>query len=746
MVLEKESKYLMVAVTAHCIASARDVLFGFAMFEDDYQQPNEDAPSSFNWRNVLFTLVEHWQWILLCLLVSATLTVIYLQRAPVIYAATAVLKFETEKPKILNIEEVVDENYHDEELVSEKLGEVDQLLKNRDILQRVVTANHLASDPRFLPTAQSSNAVDEAWLVSQLSQQVQAKPRKGTHLVDVTVENGDPALCAQLANSLVDEFIRHNAESYKTESLQATAFLADEARDLQRKLNNAEAQMQEYRDQSLSLEQRQAIVADNLKNLNEKVESAKADRLRLETDYKPVQRLDNDVENLLQLPTIATDPSVVAARAAIGGQEVDFANLKHMYREKHPVYIQARSKLEELYRVLSNTTLRVAQVMRTTYENALARESTLREELSKQETEAQDLNKQFVPYNVLLRDIEQYRSLYDAVVKRIGETTIASNIEDQRIQVFERAEVPKWPSKPKKLEVVVLGLLGGLGLSIAVTLGVGLMDDSFKTLTETEQALKMPVLTTIPEIPSVRADERRIVVDDNGPTSGSESFRFLRTSLSLQDGEKPLRTFLFTSVVPGEGKTFCAVNYAASLARQGLKTVVIDCDLRRPMVDEFLWEVKTDRWGLAQMISHNLEMDDVVRGTAIENLWIIPAGPYVVKSSELLARCPFNLILEDALRRFDRVVVDSAPIFGVSDTLLLVRHTDAVCLVVWAWHTSRASVMRAVQLLERSGAPATGIILNALPRNRRTGYRDPYYDYGYYPKKSPAPAEKQETV
>jgi len=417
-----------------------------------------------------------------------------------------------------------------------------------------------------------------------------------------------------------------------------------------------------------------------------------------------------------------------------------------VYREKHPVYIQARSKLEELRRVLSNTTLRVAQVMQTTYENALARESTLRDELGRQEAEAQDLNKQFVPYNVLLRDIEQYRSLYDAVVKRIGETTIAGNIADQRIQVFERAEVPKWPTKPKKLEVVMFGLLGGLGLCVAVTLGIGLMDDSFKTLTETEQALKMPVLTTIPEIPSVRAEEKRIVVDDNGPTSGSESFRFLRTSLSLQDGEKPLRTFLFTSVLPGEGKTFCAVNFAASLARQGLKTVVIDCDLRRPMVDEFLWDVKTERWGLAQMISHNLEMDDVVRGTAIENLWIVPAGPYVAKSSELLARCPFNVILEDALRRFDRIVVDSPPIFGVSDTLLLVRHCDAVCLVVWARHTSRATVRRAIHLLERSGGSAMGIILNALPRNRRTANGDPYYDYGYYPKRSEEPVEKQEPV
>ncbi|HUI06204.1 MAG TPA: polysaccharide biosynthesis tyrosine autokinase [Verrucomicrobiae bacterium] len=711
------------------------------MFDDDYQQPEETGLSSFDWRNVFYILLEHSKLIALCLIVSTGLAVVYLSRAPVIYAASAVLKFETGKPKILDIEGVVADDYDSEDAVNEKVNEIGQLLKNRTILARVIATNNLATDPRFVDRP-VRNPTALAALAGRLSGMVHVQLRKGTHLIDITVEHTDPRLTAQLANSFVDELLRQNAESYKTASQLAATFLAEEAQQLQHKLNDAEAKLQTYKDQSLSLEQQQAIVAENLKSVNEKVESAKAERVRLETEYRSVKDTGDDVSKLLELPEIAADPSVSAARAGIAHQTVEFANIKQVFLPKHPTYIQAQGKLDELEQVLSNAALRAAQMARATYENARSHELALTKELDKQEAEAQQLNKQFVPYNVLLRDIEQYRALYDSVVKRMGETTIAGNLDTQRIQVFQTAEVPKTPIKPNKVRVLALGLMAGLGCGLMLALGRGMFDDSLKTLTEAEQVLKMPVLSTIPQIPTVETGEKRVVVDDEGPTSGAESFRFLRTSLSLQNPEKPLRTALFTSSMPGEGKTFCAVNYAVSLAQQGLSTVLIDCDLRRPMVDEFFWGEKSDHWGVTQFLNRKQKFDDIVQATTVENLWLVTAGPYSSNASELLAKYPFNLLLEEALRRFDRVVVDSAPVFGVSDTLLLVGHTDVVCLVVRARRTSKATVRRAAQVLERAGAPASGVILNAVPRTRRAAYGDPYYDYGYYPKRERASAEK----
>jgi len=710
------------------------------MFDDD-QQPEETGVSSFDWRNVFYILLEHSKLIALCLIISVGLALVYLARAPVVYSASAVLKFETGKPKLLDIEGVVEDDYPSEDAVNEKVNEIGQLLKNRTILARVIATNNLATDPRFVDHPVKNPAALAA-LAGRLSGMVHVQLRKGTHLIDVSVEHTDARLTAQLANSFVTELLRQNAESYKTASQLAATFLAEEAQQLQHKLNEAEAKLQTYKDQSLSLEQRQAIVAENLKSLNEKVESAKAERVRLETEYRSVKDTGDDVSKLLELPAVATDPSVTAARVGIAHQTVEFANIKQVFLPKHPTYIQALGKLDELQQELSNATVRAALMMRARYENAQSHELALTEELDKQEAEAQTLNKQFVPYNVLLRDIEQYRALYDSVVKRMGETTIAGNLDTQRIQVFQTAEAPKMPIKPNKVRVLALGLMAGLGCGLMLALGRGVFDDSLKTLTEVEQVLKMPVLSTIPQVSSVETGEKRVVVDDDGPSSGAESFRFLRTSLSLQNPDKPLRTCLFTSAMPGEGKTFCAVNYAVSLAQQGLSTVLIDCDLRRPMVDEFFWGEKSDHWGVTQFLNRKQKFDDIVQATTVENLWLVTAGPYSPNASELLAKYPFNLLLEEALRRFDRVVVDSAPIFGVSDTLLLVSHADVVCLVVRARRTSKSTVRRAVQVLERAGAPAAGVILNAVPRTRRAAYGDPYYDYGYYPKRERAGAEK----
>ena len=711
------------------------------MFEDDYQQPEESGVSSFDWRNVFYILLEHSKLIALCLIVSTGLALVYLARAPVIYAASAVLKFETGKPKILDIEGVVEDDYRSEEALNEKVSEIGQLLKNRTILARVIATNNLATDLRFVAYS-TKNPTELTAIAGRLSGLAHAQLRKGTHLIDVTVEHTDPRLTAQLANSFVNELIRQNSESYKTASQLAATFLSEEAQQLQHKLNEAEAKLQTYKDQSLSLEQQQAIVAENLKSLNEKVESAKAERVRLETEYRSAKDIEDDVPKLLELPVIAADPSVVATRASIAHQTVEFGNIKQVFLQKHPTYIQAQGKLGELQQGLSNATLRAAQMMRATYENAVSQELALAKELAKQEAEAQTLNKQFIPYNVLLRDIEQYRALYDSVVKRMGETTIAGNLDTQRIQIFQIAEAPKSPIKPNRTRVLMFGVMAGLGCGLILAFGRGFLDDSFKTLTETEQILKMPVLSTIPQIPSVETGEKRVVVDSDGPTSGAESFRFLRTSLSLHNQEQPLRTCLFTSAMPGEGKTFCAVNYAVSLALQGLSTVLIDCDLRRPMVDEFFWGEKSDHWGVTQFLNRKQRFDDIVQATTIENLWLVTAGPYSPNASELLAKYPFDLLLEEALRRFDRVVVDSAPVFGVSDTLLLVSHADVVCLVVRARHTSKATVRRAAQVLERAGAPMAGVILNAVPRTRRAAYGDPYYDYGYYPKNTRAKAEK----
>jgi capsular exopolysaccharide synthesis family protein len=199
------------------------------------------------------------------------------------------------------------------------------------------------------------------------------------------------------------------------------------------------------------------------------------------------------------------------------------------------------------------------------------------------------------------------------------------------------------------------------------------------------------------------------------------------------------RIFLMSSALPQEGKTFTSLNYAASLAQQGLRTVLIDCDLRKPSVQEYFGEDETDRVGVTDYLTGQKTLDQIIVPSKLDKLCYIPAGTTAPNPAELLAQGGFRGLVQDALKQFDRVVVDSAPVHAVSDTLLIVSHVQTVCLVTRAAKTPRKAVLRALQMLRGAGAPLAGVVFNQLPRQRGAGYGyyySSYYDYGYYGKYS----------
>jgi capsular exopolysaccharide synthesis family protein len=181
------------------------------------------------------------------------------------------------------------------------------------------------------------------------------------------------------------------------------------------------------------------------------------------------------------------------------------------------------------------------------------------------------------------------------------------------------------------------------------------------------------------------------------------------------------------------------LNFALSLAQQGLRTLIIDCDLRRPAVEKSLLNRRERGAGVTDYITGKKDLDEVVHATETENFFYLPAGSEAPNPAELLAKIGINNLVEDALQRFERVVIDSAPIHAVSDTLLIFDRVQTACLVIRAGKTPRKAVRRAIQLLKHCGAPLSGVILNMLPRRSNNGYYyDCYYDYryhGYYGEK-----------
>ncbi|MEP6672228.1 MAG: CpsD/CapB family tyrosine-protein kinase [Chthoniobacter sp.] len=238
-------------------------------------------------------------------------------------------------------------------------------------------------------------------------------------------------------------------------------------------------------------------------------------------------------------------------------------------------------------------------------------------------------------------------------------------------------------------------------------------DRSFKSVEQTEEELGLAVLSSVPKAgkPRHRAGGQLILQELDSAVA--ESFRSLRAALSLGSESPAHHVTLFTSAVPGEGKSFCSVHYAVSLAQLGERTLLIDGDLRLPTVHQYFFEEPPEK-GVGPVMDGQCELDAAIQATAIPHLFVLPSGRLVPHAAELLAQDAFHDLLRGAREKFERIVVDSAPVHAVSDVLLMLPDAEALCLVIRAGKTSPKAVQRALRLIERANGAIAGVILNGL--------------------------------
>ena len=686
-------------------------------------------PGSFDFRALLHTLVDKFWVILLCIVVTGFLTGAYIMSSPKQYLARAVVQVEQQEQKILKgVEKVQQEDLRSLDV----LRTIEQVFKSQSLFERVVT-NYLATDPRF------AQMISDPQCLNMLANGIDMKLRRGTRLIDITVIHTNAPITERTAYYLIKEFLRMNYEQDTQTTEVANDFLILEATRLKRELEEWENKLQAYKEktQSVSVEDRQNIVMQQLKDVSLRVTEAKSKRVTLESEYAQVQKLGTNARALLVISAVANDPSVKQIQASITKLEAEFANLKQRYKEKHPKYMQAASELANWQNSLQEAILAVPKVIFASLESARASEQALERKLHEQESLALDLSKQQIQYNVIAREVESHKTLYETVMGRRNETALTKKLpsEDNKIRVVQPAVVPQRPFKPEPAKLMIRGLLAGLVAGILLALGLNALDSSFKTVDQTEEFLAMPVLSVVPQIRDLKPESRTLVVSEDAKSAGAEAFRSLRTALSMLGREEDRRTFLFSSALPQEGKTFCSLNYAASLAQQGLRTVLIDGDLRRPAVEPALTGNSQRGVGVTDYLTGQKKFQEIVQRTSLENFSFVSAGTTAPNPAELLAQRGIDALIEEALSHYDRVLVDSAPIHAVSDTLPMVNRIQTVCLVVRAYKTPRKAVLRAIQLLQKSRAPIAGIILNRVPRKRGLEYYyDPYYDYAYHGK------------
>jgi capsular exopolysaccharide synthesis family protein len=699
--------------------------------------PKESAPTmptkssqpiTIDFRGMFFALRERLLLIAVCCAVGLLGAVTYLIKTPKSYVAQCIVQVDDAKQQVVKIEDVTAENLDK----TETLRTIERTLGSRPVVERLVRdpALHLTAETLGLPPR--STPYIESDIAETLMSRIAIELVRGTRLISVTVQNKDAATAANIANGVVREYRNQLLDSRHTASSDAHAFLVQESERLKEKLEKSERALQAYKEksQSVSLEGSQNIIVEKLKELNARVTEASALRVQMEADAAQVKELHSGkAEDLLTIPRIAEAPEVVEQRKQVADMEATVASLNERYLEKHPKLIQAKSQLAELQTGLDRAIHEAAQRIVSKAQTAEESERQLRDALSEQETKALELNKMAIPYNVLAREVDSDRALYESVLTRLKETDVAESVDPNVIEIVEPALPSDAPARPRKKLVLAGGVVGGLFLGMFLSLALMAVDTSLKTVDQAEGYIGIPVLAAISKLSRKLAPQDTAVVSSDPDSVEAEAFRTLRTALIVADGDA--RSFLFTSAIANDGKTFCALNTALSFAQLGPRTLLIDADLRLPSLETALFGEAREP-GLADVLEGDVSLQTAVRSTKYENLFALTAGTKAARPAELLARPAMERLIREALVNYDRVVVDTAPVQAVSDALLLVKLVHSVCVVVSAGITPRKAVAKACERLAAAGAKGLGVILNRVPKNGHYFY---HYGTEYYGEK-----------
>lgn len=768
----------------------------------------------FDFRHLWHLVLEKIWIVVFCVLAGLFLALGYLARTPKIYQGHITLEVDIAEQSVVPTDDAPTRVRSMFLASQEALRTIEQNLVNRSLLARVIRSEGLADDngvallsgtapaaaPR--PSAAGSRAAAdgakeppfspmEEGLAGALGGMVKPVVRRGTRLIDLYVTNRDPAMAQRLAEAVGREYIRNSVERRASSTEDTLRYLLEEEERLKNNLKKSEAAVAEYKSNTPDALQlgggaaatgsqtgagaggsggRGGLVEDKLQDLNSKLMASKTERLRLESELKQIDAAGDNVEALLSVPSIANAPAVTDRRRELAQVQATVAALSQRYKDKHPKMIAARAALAQIQAALIRVVLDQPAVLRNTIGQAQATEDNFQAATQDQEKAALALNKAAIGYQELARQAETDRALYESVLRQIKATDLTKGVKTNAVSIVERSPTPTAPISPNPKRSIALGLFGGLAAGLGAIFGMNAIDRTLKTVDQVESILGLPVLAAIPDVKKDEAQPQRkrpratgtesyrlVAEAPEGPAA--EAFRNLRAGLSLLGPESERRVFLFTSALPGEGKSFTSANYSLALAQQGYRVLLIDGDLRRPSQHKiFLPSGATeghdpnDATGIVDHLigsvtlegaAHTVAADEVdIIGTEVSEstktrtarggqLSVLAGGTRAPNPAELLSGSAFAELVAEASRLYDRVVIDSAPILAVSDTLLMTPHVQSVCVVVRARHTVRNAVQRALAMIATTGIRPAGVVLNRLPRSRGAGYYYYYASHGY---------------
>ncbi len=459
------------------------------------------------------------------------------------------------------------------------------------------------------------------------------------------------------------------------------------------------------------------LKASDLALINTKLAEVRNEKIRLEGLWKQAQNTKG-----FGLSQIMDNPTFQENRKLRAQLEAEYQQKLLLYKPAFPAMVALRAQIKELDAQAGEAANAIKLSIKAQFSAAKNEEAMLAQQMDATKADVLDQRNRSIKYNILQREVDTNRTLYDGLLQRYKEIGVAGGVGTNNISVIDQAQVPGSPSSPKLLFNLIVAVLAGTIVGAASAFGLEYLDDTFKSPEDIEMVLAMPVVGVIPRpapgvsISEMLADARSAV---------SEAYTSLRTALQFSTSEGVPRTLLITSARPSEGKSTTCVSLARSFTQIGLKVLVIDADLRNPSLHrEF--KVGNDV-GLSNYLAGAKLPEEVAQHTTITNLSFISSGPLSPNPAELLAGARFVSLLSLASETFDVVLVDGPPVMGLADAPLLASNIAGTLLVVAANETRREAAKVAVKRLQLARATIIGALMTKFDL-RQAGYG---YAYGY---------------
>ncbi len=576
--------------------------------------------------------------------------------------------------------------------------------------------------------AENSDAREDM-LAKMISGGISVTPVKDSKIVTISYMSSNPLLAKSIANTVAQAYIDELLDLNMSSTQHMLKWMTSKAEEEKKKLDDSERALQQYiKSQDLVTNQnKMAIVPEQISQLSSQLVTAETKREEMETLYNQVKEVSGSPGKAETVSAVANDPTIQGLRRQIMQAEQKIMDLSQKYGKKHPLMIRAKEDLNVLRAKKEQEINRVIASIKNEYALAKSNESNLKRMLSEAKGQAINVNEKFIEYDMINRDVETNRQLYEALIKRIKEQNITEQIQTTNVMIVEKADTPASPVKPRKALNVLLGLIVGLFGGIGMAFFLEYLDQTIKSPEDVETKLGVPVFGLIPLFSSQDRPIESAVIDN--PTSTfAENYKAIRTSLLLSSAEKPPKHILLTSAGPDEGKTVTSINLATAIAQSQYRVLLVDADLRRPRIHK-VFKIDNSK-GLSTYLAGASGMDIIHEGP-LPNLHIIPSGPIPPNPSELLGSGRLVEMVGLLGGKYDIVIWDSPPLLTVVDSLVLGKVLDGSIIVARAGKTTYELLGKSLKSLGDLNANVFGVVINAVDFKKNKYYYSRYHNYYY---------------